>query len=145
MPLRLVFDTNVWLDWLVFQDPDVEPLRLAMADGAAVFIDAGGLAELARALGYRLGRWSLDVAAQESALAACRDIARVFEHDPGHAPGAPLPTCRDPDDQKFLELARDCAADVLVTHDRALLDLARPRASRRLPFRIQTPREFASR
>lgn len=138
-------DTNVWLDWLVFEDPVIQPLRQVVADGASVFIDAQGLAELARALGYRLGRWSLDVAAQERALAACRDIARVFERDPGRAPEAPLPTCRDPDDQKFLELARDCAADILITHDRALLELARPRASRRLPFHIQTPREFALR
>jgi predicted nucleic acid-binding protein len=49
-----------------------------------------------------------------------------------------LPLCRDPDDQKFLELARDCKASALVTKDRALLELAR-RKRRPLPFRIVRP------
>ncbi len=49
-----------------------------------------------------------------------------------------LPQCRDGDDQKFLELARDGRADYLVTSDKALLRLAR---HRRLSgrFRIVTP------
>ena len=49
-----------------------------------------------------------------------------------------LPQCRDGDDQKFLELARDGRADYLVTSDKALLKLAR---HRRLSgrFRIVTP------
>lgn len=51
---------------------------------------------------------------------------------------AALPRCRDPDDQKFLELARDGAADFLVTKDKALLKLRR---ISRDPggFRIVTP------
>ena len=58
--------------------------------------------------------------------------------------GAPMLVRRalgDPDDQKFLELADECAADFLVTKDRALLDLGR-RKSRPLSFRIVTPKEF---
>ena len=35
----------------------------------------------------------------------------------------PLPLCRDQDDQKFLELARDANAKCLVTKDKALLKL----------------------
>ena len=50
----------------------------------------------------------------------------------------PLPKCRDPDDQKFLELARDCGADYLVTKDKALLVLAR-RKTRPAPCCIVTP------
>ena len=49
-----------------------------------------------------------------------------------------LPKCSDPDDQKFLELARDCGADYLVTKDKALLALAR-RKTRPAPCRIVTP------
>ena len=42
MTLRLVLDTNVWLDWLVFDDPGIAPLKLAVRTGAAcVFINAG--------------------------------------------------------------------------------------------------------
>jgi predicted nucleic acid-binding protein len=48
---------------------------------------------------------------------------------------ASLPRCRDPHDQKFLELALAAQADALVTKDQALLELAR----RKLPFRIAAP------
>jgi len=56
---------------------------------------------------------------------------------------APLPACRDPDDQKFLELARACAADFLVTKDRALFELGRGNR-RPLAFRIVTPGVLAN-
>lgn len=38
--LRLVLDTNVWLDWLVFDDPAIAPVKATVVEGrAAVFID----------------------------------------------------------------------------------------------------------
>jgi putative PIN family toxin of toxin-antitoxin system len=130
--MRLVLDTNVWLDWLVFRDACVAPLRAAVESGRAeVCIDAACEEELVRVLAYPLGRTVLDPAAQAAALTECRRVARA-------AAGAPLacrlPPCSDPEDQKFLELARDCRADLLVTKDRALLVLAR-----HAPFRIVTP------
>jgi predicted nucleic acid-binding protein len=42
----------------------------------------------------------------------------------GEAP--PLPRCKDRDDQKFLELAARCDANMLVSKDKALLTAARP-------------------
>jgi putative PIN family toxin of toxin-antitoxin system len=51
-------------------------------------------------------------------------------------PGA-LPKCKDPDDQKFLELAQRGKADMLVTNDGALLGLAR-----RTPFLILSASRF---
>jgi len=46
--LILVLDTNVWLDWLLFDDPSVAALKAAVAEGRAeVFIDAAGEAGLA--------------------------------------------------------------------------------------------------
>lgn len=146
MALRLVLDTNVWLDWLVFDNPEVVPLREAVAAGASIVIDPACLAELERALAYPLGRWTLTAAGHAAAMAACRAmIDRAAPLTAGNAAqGAQtLPICRDPDDQKFLELARDRRADVLVTRDRALLELARPRRAA-LPFRIVTPRQFAA-
>jgi predicted nucleic acid-binding protein len=137
--MRLVLDTNVWLDWLVFGDAEVAPLRAAVEQGRArVFIDAACEAELARVLAYRLGRLRLDAAAQAACLAECRRIAGRGER-PARRDGS-LPACRDPDDQKFLELARDCGADLLLTKDRALLELGR-----RTPFRILTPRAWGAR
>ena len=138
-PMRLVLDTQVWLDWLVFDDPSVAPLRAAREAGCAELLtDAACLAELERVLGYRLGARKVDAAA---CLAACRRLASLVEESA--PPGRELPQCRDPDDQKFLTLAARAGADVLVSRDRELLRLSRrcapwlavvpPQAFARLP------------
>ena len=41
MPLRVVLDTNVWLDWLVFNDAGLAPLQALVSAGKAeIIIDA---------------------------------------------------------------------------------------------------------
>ena len=141
-PLRLVLDTNVWLDWLVFDDPDVEPVRLAVAAGEAeVCIDEAVEAELARVLAYPFGSRTLSPEGRDACLAACRRIARRGGEADAKVEGKPLPVCGDPDDQKFLDLAAACGARYLVTRDRDLLELARNRDPAP-PFRIVTPREL---
>jgi putative PIN family toxin of toxin-antitoxin system len=139
--LRLVLDTNVWLDWLVFDDPSIAQIKAAVeAKQAEVFIDAACEAELERALGYDLGKKrTLDAAGRVTCLAECRRVAQRIDAAVPEAERTRLPACRDPDDQKFLEAALNSRADFLLTKDRALLDLAR----RALPFRILTPGEFA--
>jgi len=129
--LRLVLDTNVWLDWLVFRDPRVEHLR----DHARfqVLLSRPCEDELVRVLAYDLGRFSLDPAGQAAALAEARRVSRRM--DAPIPADARLPRCRDADDQIFLEAALAGGADCLVTRDRALLDCAR----RTLPFRILPP------
>jgi uncharacterized protein len=144
MPLRLVLDTNVWLDWLVFDDTGVAPLKAAIAGAQAeIFIDDACAAELAAVLAYPLRKQILAADAQAACLAECWRVAHnaptpadIASPDP-----APLPRCRDADDQKFLELARACRADYLVTRDLLLLELAR-RKVRRAPFGIVTPAQF---
>jgi putative PIN family toxin of toxin-antitoxin system len=137
---RLVLDTNVWLDWLVFGDPSVEPIRAAVASGRAeIFMDSNCEAELERALGYDLGRrFTLDAAGRSACIAECRRVARKIERAAPEAECAQLPACRDPDDQKFMEAALAARAEFLVTKDRALLRLARRTAR----FRIVPPEEF---
>ena len=143
MPLRLVLDTQIWLDWLVFDDPGVRPIRRAQALHAAeIFIDAACEAELERALGYPLGKHTLDAAMRSACLAQCRRLAHLFDNALAEKDRAGLPRCRDPDDQKFLDAALAARADYLVTRDRALLELNRRRA-RALPFKIITPDAFA--
>ena len=45
---RLVLDTHVWLDWLVFEDPGIVPIRNAVGTGRVeVYVDAVCEAELA--------------------------------------------------------------------------------------------------
>ena len=138
---RLVFDTNIWLDWLVFDDPGIAPIRKAHAEGRAVIvIDTACEAELVRVLAYPMGRHTIDAAAQAAAINECRRVARFIESattDPDRS----LPICRDPDDQKFLQAALAAGADILVTRDQALLELARRRV-RPVPFRIMTPEVF---
>jgi putative PIN family toxin of toxin-antitoxin system len=132
--VRLVLDTNVWLDWLHFDDASAAPLKAAVAGRRAeIFIDAACEAELARVLAYDLGKRSLGAAAQAACLAECRRIARAL---PGGPPPdfSRLPRCADPKDQIFLEAALAARADCLVTKDRELLAM-----DGRLAFRIATP------
>ena len=139
---RLVLDTQVWLDWLVFDDKDIAPLRNAVAlKRAQVFIDAACEAELERVLAYDLGKRSLDPAARAACLVQCRRVAHVFKNNLSKGEKASLPRCRDPDDQIFLEAALAIGADVLVSKDRALLELTR-RRTRPVPFKICTPEDF---
>ena len=120
---RLVLDTNVVLDLVVFRDAGVVPLVHALDSGGAIAVTSRAcLEELRRVLGY--ARLKLDHVAQSRALREY--LARVALLDvPDHGVGADLPLCTDPDDQKFLELAWHAGAHALITKDRALLRLAR--------------------
>lgn len=139
--IHLILDTNVWLDWLVFDDPSVAPIRAAVAASRAeIFIDAACEAELERALAYDLGKRTPDAATQAACIAECRRVARPIDSALTEAERAQLPRCRDRDDQKFLEAALAVRAEFLVTRDRALLKLAK----RAMPFRILTPAAFAA-
>mgnify|MGYP000278572845 CR=1 FL=1 len=135
--LRLVLDTNVWLDWLVFDDPGISTLRaLSAADKAEIIINAECEAELIRVLAYSLQQWTLDAHRQSACLAECRAVAQSMDT----SCDITLPDCADPDDQKFLVLAAGCGAAYLLSKDRALLALQGRRPP--LPFHIVTPAEF---
>lgn len=137
--LRLVLDTNVWLDWLVFDDPGIKPLQAAVAAGSAEIVINGDCeAELLRVLGYPLQKWTLDAGRQAACITACRAVARKTE-----TPCViDLPVCADCDDQKFLVLATGAGAHYLLSKDQALLVLANRRPP--LPFHIVTPQAFAA-
>jgi uncharacterized protein len=138
-PLALVLDTNVVLDCYLFGDPASVPIVAALDAGHAVALQrADCVAELERVLAY--ARFALGPAARAAMLARYRAHGR----DVADALAAPLvlPRCRDPDDQKFLELAHDGAAALLVTKDKQLLALAR-RVAGRAAFAIVDPRAAA--
>ena len=85
--LRLVLDTNVWLDWLVFDDPGIAPIAAAVAAGSAeVVIDDAAEAELARVLGYPFKERALAAGRQAECLARCRN----------HRTSMSSPTARSP-------------------------------------------------
>jgi putative PIN family toxin of toxin-antitoxin system len=138
--VRLVIDTNVWLAMLAMDDPALAPLHDALvAKRCRAFSDGDCEAEFARVLGYARGKRTLEAAAQDACLASFRALTERPDGEAAH-PLMRLPDCRDPDDQKFLELARLCGAAALVTRDRALLEIGRRRG--RVPFAILTPEKF---
>ena len=129
---RLVLDTHVWLDWLAFDDPSVAPLKAAVAAGRAeIYMDAACEAELERVLAYPIRKQVPEKALRAARLAEARRIAHRPSRELGDGERASLPRCSDPDDQKFLELALAARADILLTKDRALLELAP-----RVPFGV---------
>lgn len=136
--LRVVLDTNVLLSLWVFADSRFSEIREVIATGRLdPLTNEDCLAEYRRVLGYP--EFGLHEPAQMLAYGAYADIAsQVAAATDGRKP---LPSCRDRDDQKFLELAIDGAAPYLVTSDKALLSLAR-----RKPLRecccILTPERF---
>jgi len=135
-PVRVVLDTNVLVSLYVFADSRFAPLRERIESGEwqAVTNDAC-IGEFRRVLGYPM--FDLTGEQQQEALAAYAASA-MHHRDPAPAGAAALPRCKDRDDQKFLELARDGKAELLVTADKALLRLARRDRLRGL-FRILTP------
>lgn len=134
---RLVIDTNVLLDLFVFNDPRWQGLLAALEDGS---VDAFTRADCCREWQIVLGYAHLPLDDTSRAIAQQR-FARLIQTWHGDPLPIALPVCKDRDDQKFLELARDAGADVLVTKDKALLKLARQTKKRDL-FRIVTPDQW---
>jgi putative PIN family toxin of toxin-antitoxin system len=136
-PPRIVLDTNVVLDWLVFRNPAVLPLVAALEEGRVQWVACASVrAELARTLGYdNLVRWAPD---REQALATF-DTYVLLVPEPATLPAL---RCSDPDDQVFIDLAVSASARWLLTHDRALLRLAR--RARSLGVAVIQPRLWAA-
>lgn len=131
----MVLDTNVLLSLFVFADSRFQPLRARIESGDWLALtNERCLGEFRRVLAYPM--FSLDAEGQEVALSAYAALAHRITATP--TPAQPLPLCSDPDDQKFLELARDGGADCLITSDKALLKMARRNRLRDF-FRILTP------
>lgn len=123
----LVLDTNIVLDLLVFQDPAFGPLHQAINRGDLDWIATLAMRdELKRVLTYpaistRLAKKAnqentgapLDPAS--AVLRQFDDLSRILP-----APGKATVTCRDRDDQIFIDLAVAHQA-MLLSKDRAVL------------------------
>lgn len=137
IPNRLVIDTNVMLDLFVFRDPRWNGLLDALRSGAVQGVTRQDCRqEWLHVLHYP--HLPLDEPARQAAIAEFDSLIGISD---AVATAAPLPVCSDRDDQKFLELARDAQAAVLVTKDKALLKLAR-RTAKAGMFRILTPQAW---
>jgi putative PIN family toxin of toxin-antitoxin system len=121
-PAALVLDTNIVLDLLLFADPAAQVLRASLQQGCWNWLATQAMRdELERVLSYPV------IAArmayyQRSPQALLAEVdAAVQWHKP--APKAAV-TCKDPDDQKFIDLAVQHRA-TLLSKDRAVWSMAR--------------------
>lgn len=118
----LVIDTNIVLDLFVFDDVAARPLRTALEAGEVEWLATTAMRiELARVLGYPqiAPRLASQALTDNDVLAAFDRHTRLVEV----ASKAPM-TCRDADDQCFIDLAvahRVC----LLSKDRAVRAMQR--------------------
>ncbi len=133
---RVVLDTNVLLDLWVFADPAVAPLAAALAAGRLQPVRSAATDGELRAVLARPD-FGLAAARQDALLADWRTRAEAVA-----APPVTGLRCRDPLDQKFVELAVAAGAGFLVTRDRALLALARRARDRGIA--VLAPGAFAA-
>jgi putative PIN family toxin of toxin-antitoxin system len=135
---RIVIDTNVCLDLFVFKDPRWGALLAAIESGA---VEAITRADCRDEYNIVLHYKHLPLDDDSRPLAAARFDALITVVAPP-ASGIRLPVCTDKDDQKFLELARDAGADVLITKDKALLKLAK-RLAKAGMFAVMVPEKWS--
>jgi putative PIN family toxin of toxin-antitoxin system len=116
----LVLDTNIVLDVFVFADDAARPVRSALEAGGLRWLATQAMRdELERVLAYaqivpKLAYYEL----------AAGDVLAAFDRHSERvdvAAKAPV-TCKDPDDQKFIDLAVAHGA-TLLSKDRAVLAL----------------------
>lgn len=118
----LVIDTNVVLDLFLYEDPATVPLRECLADPQVRWLATPVMREeLRRVLLYPQVVKRMDARAltADAILAAFDGRAQIVDS----APKAPY-TCKDGDDQKFIDLAVAHTA-VLLSKDKAVLCMAK--------------------
>lgn len=131
---RVVFDTNTVVSAIHFTNGRLAWLRSHWASGACLpLASQATIAELNRVLAY--AKFRLDAEEQLAALEDYLPFCEIVEVMRGCEV-----VCRDPLDQKFLDLAEGGAAEILVTWDADLLSLAGT-----TNFRIETPGAYRSR
>ncbi len=119
---KIVLDTNIILDLYVFKDPATVPLQIALESGTYQWIATQPMRdELERVLAYpqivpRLAFYQL----------TATDILEQFDKFAQLEPIAPKAsvTCKDVDDQKFIDLAV-AHKSLLLSKDNAVLCMAK--------------------
>ena len=113
-----VIDTNIVLDLWLFEDPATMPLRTALQSGLITHLATDSMREeLARVLTYP----HIVKRMAKSNIQAQDILNRFDEHRVAATPAAKAPcTCKDPDDQKFIDLAVAHAVP-LLSKDAAIL------------------------
>lgn len=129
-----VIDTNVVLDWLVFQDPSAQAMGQAVREGRLRWIGTAAMrAEMVDVLDRpAFAGWApRRMGVEETFAMLCHPLPEPMTAAAGRL------WCNDADDQVFIDLALQRGATWLFTRDKALLTLARRARTRGL--RICTP------
>jgi uncharacterized protein len=146
MTIKLVLDTNIVLDWLVFDNAFMNALRDCVRERRVVVVTyAPAIDELRRVLSYPALK--LDAKRQAQVLADYQASAAVAVMPAGFAMDrlmlpSGFPKCRDDDDQHFLALAYHAKVDALVSRDKAVLKLAKRSKRLGLPI-LDVPQMIA--
>jgi putative PIN family toxin of toxin-antitoxin system len=135
----LVLDTNIVLDLLVFSDQATHPVEESLSQGRLQWLTTDAMRdELARVLAYP----KITARLSSHGLEAAKVLADLDSRSRRVAPAAKAPvTCKDADDQKFIDLAVAHRA-LLLSKDHAVLCMARRlaalqvTASAFLPLRV---------
>ncbi|MFP3889380.1 putative toxin-antitoxin system toxin component, PIN family [uncultured Ralstonia sp.] len=142
---RVVLDSNIWVDILIFDDAVARPIRAALEAGRLqAIISPACREELRRVLDYpQFARYAIDA---EAALAWVDRMTHSVP-DPEATPRAEgeafVPVCKDRDDQKFLALADAARVAYLVSKDRAVLKLKR-RMAKYCDVAVLPPKQFVA-
>ena len=116
----LVLDTNIVLDLFVFDDAAALPLRRALDGGVVKWLATAPMRdELERVLAYPqiAARLAFHRIEAGTVLAAFDRHARLVD-----VPAKACVTCKDADDQKFIDVAVAWQA-VLLSKDQAVLSM----------------------
>jgi putative PIN family toxin of toxin-antitoxin system len=114
----LVLDTNIVLDVFVFNDTAAQPVRAGLQAKTWQWLATAAMRdELARVLAYAHIARRLDFYRLQAA-----QVLRAFDDGAQLVPAPPKATltCKDPDDQKFIDLAVAHKA-LLLSKDHAVL------------------------
>ena len=135
----IVIDTQVVMDWLVFRDARVQALAQAVTAGSVRWLVEPAMRNEIR---HVLGRGVAASYAPDLAFIEAQfdTLAQATEAPPPQ-PLAGRMVCRDPDDQKFIDLAVAAGARWLVSRDKAVLALAKRARARGLL--IVTPERWS--
>ena len=119
MKPRLVLDTNVILDLLVFKDPSTEPIQVVLD---AKLVEAvrteASMLELMDVI--QRPNFKLSKEQQQIILKQWESSSRLLDNSAIES--APF-TCRDPDDQVFIDMAFSIRPALVLSKDLRVLEL----------------------
>jgi len=131
---RFVFDTNIILDFFVFDDPGCRHFLQSLREGRIQsFCTPSTLEELRIVLNRSI--FSLTPEEQSQILTSWKELSITLEDIPQEQL-----KCRDTDDNKFLDLVYQIRPSILISKDKLVLKV-RSKA-RKLGVVIQRPDQF---